>query len=561
MFSAIHRKAARRAYLTLGFCAWGLSSLASAEPAPSAGIPSRPSFDFSIWETVHVQADGLEKSLYTYASETMRETVGDPNYGGRSPIENLFSLAFEPERWKDEKVVKITYPELREAMGGKKVKYVSPAELFGKFPELRPQAEKDKAMETDLMHAMSTADKLFIPAQGLKIVPAVDFRGEKTDWNSVEEVASRVKTKSDHETSLIAAWTGVIEAFVAGDAAKFNDASHRAVASLNAIETPTFKPAWKFSLDAWNSKWALFRKAAWIYFAAALVYLVSYLAGQKMFSWLAGGLLTTGAAVHVAALIIWGILADRTPVANLFEASAFIVGSMTVFSVVISAYYKTRVVGLAGASLGAFFMGIANNIPSHYGTKMLPLIDALQSYWLRIHVTSMLASYAFFALSFFTAAAWLVRRWMLMAGAGKLVAVGAGGGSGTINVDDEDSKEDATLKFLDGLTFRIITIGFPILTGGVILGAVWASEAWGRPWAFDPKETAAAITWMIYALYLHCRLFLGWRGAKGIWLSILGFAAVVFTYLGVSFFLPGLHSYVSEGVSFTDFLKNIIPGI
>ncbi|MBI3734917.1 cytochrome c biogenesis protein CcsA [Candidatus Sumerlaeota bacterium] len=187
-------------------------------------------------------------------------------------------------------------------------------------------------------------------------------------------------------------------------------------------------------------------------------------------------------------------------------------------------------------------------------------MDALQSYWLRIHVTSMLTSYAFFSLAFFTAGAWVLRRWYLVAAAPRMVTAGAGGPSGSVSMK-VDPSEDQMLQYLDGLTFRIITIGFPILTGGVILGAVWASEAWGRPWGFDPKETAAAITWMIYAIYLHCRLFLGWRGSRGIWLSILGFGAVVFTYLGVSFFLPGLHSYVSEGVSFKDFLKGIIPGI
>jgi cytochrome c-type biogenesis protein CcsB len=315
------------------------------------------------------------------------------------------------------------------------------------------------------------------------------------------------------------------------------------VAALKALDVPTFKPDWKFGLDRWESRVQLFRISGWVYLISALFFTFSYLAGRQVVSVVATATLTAGAALHVAALIVRGILAERTPVANLFEASVFIIAAMTVLSIIIALYYKTKLVGLAGATLGAFFMGIANAIPLHYGRKIMPLIDALQSYWLHIHVTSMLISYAFFALSFFISGAYVVRKLLLRRVTGASLA------------------EDTTLKYLDALNFRIITIGFPVLTAGVILGAVWAAEAWGRPWAFDPKETAAAITWMIYALYLHCRLFLGWKGSRGIWLSILGFAAVVFTYLGVSFFLPGLHSYVSDGVSFTQFLKRLIPGL
>jgi cytochrome c-type biogenesis protein CcsB len=187
-------------------------------------------------------------------------------------------------------------------------------------------------------------------------------------------------------------------------------------------------------------------------------------------------------------------------------------------------------------------MGVANTMPLQYGRKILPLIDALQSYWLRIHVTSMLISYAFLSIAFFVAMAYAAR-WIWLRRRPGFAPL-----------------QDATLLYLDSLNFRIVTIAMPVLTMGVILGAVWASEAWGRPWAFDPKETAILITWMIYAFYLHARLFLGWRGMRGVLFSLFGYAAVIFTYLGVSFFLPGLHSYVADGeASFIGFLKKLLP--
>jgi len=98
---------------------------------------------------------------------------------------------------------------------------------------------------------------------------------------------------------------------------------------------------------------------------------------------------------------------------------------------------------------------------------------------------------------------------------------------------------------LDRLTYRAVVLAFPLLTLMVITGAVWANESWGRYWGWDPKETWALITWLFYAAFLHTRLVPGWKGRRSALLAVLGFIAVLFTYLGVSFLLPGLHSYAS----------------
>ncbi len=101
------------------------------------------------------------------------------------------------------------------------------------------------------------------------------------------------------------------------------------------------------------------------------------------------------------------------------------------------------------------------------------------------------------------------------------------------------------LNVLDRLTYRTVVLAFPLLTLMVITGAVWANESWGRYWGWDPKETWALITWLFYAAFLHVRLVQGWKGRRSALLAVLGFIAVLFTYLGVSFLLPGLHSYAS----------------
>ncbi|GBC78698.1 Cytochrome c biogenesis protein CcsA [bacterium HR08] len=103
-----------------------------------------------------------------------------------------------------------------------------------------------------------------------------------------------------------------------------------------------------------------------------------------------------------------------------------------------------------------------------------------------------------------------------------------------------------SLEALDQLTYRAVMLAFPLLTLMVITGAVWANESWGRYWGWDPKETWALITWLFYATFLHTRITHGWKGRRSALLAVLGFVAVMFTYLGVSFLLPGLHSYAGR---------------
>jgi cytochrome c-type biogenesis protein CcsB len=100
-----------------------------------------------------------------------------------------------------------------------------------------------------------------------------------------------------------------------------------------------------------------------------------------------------------------------------------------------------------------------------------------------------------------------------------------------------------SLKVLDDLSYQSLTFGFPLLTLGIITGAIWADYAWGRYWNWDPKETWSLITWLLYAALLHQRLTVGWRGRKAAIMAIIGFMAVLFTFLGVNLLLPGLHAY------------------
>lgn len=154
------------------------------------------------------------------------------------------------------------------------------------------------------------------------------------------------------------------------------------------------------------------------------------------------------------------------------------------------------------------------------------LMPVLRSNWLYIHVATSIISYGAFAVSFGLAVMYLIKE--------------AGERSGSQGALVRVLPATTTLE---ELAYRFIVFGFIFLSIVIISGAIWAEFAWGRYWSWDPKETWSLITWIIYAAYLHTRLMLDWRGRRAIFFAILGFIAVLFTFFGVNYFLPGLHSY------------------
>jgi cytochrome c-type biogenesis protein CcsB len=183
--------------------------------------------------------------------------------------------------------------------------------------------------------------------------------------------------------------------------------------------------------------------------------------------------------------------------------------------------YKSGLIG-ALSSFFAFILLAYVSLSGNINCRIQPLIPALQSNWLISHVVSSFFAYACFGISFGTSILYL----------SKLKLKG-----GIIDILPEP-------KFLDEVIYRMISIGFVLLTLGIITGAAWADHAWGRYWGWDPKETWSLITWLIYATFLHARLVRGWRGMRMTLISIAGFLAVMFTYLGVNYVLAGLHSYL-----------------
>lgn len=213
------------------------------------------------------------------------------------------------------------------------------------------------------------------------------------------------------------------------------------------------------------------------------------------------------------------------PLSNEYESLAFFAWTIAVIYLVVERRYKNKAIGSLVMPLACLALAYASLGAS--GKQIQPLIPVLKSNWLIVHVFTCFIAYAAFAVAFGVSLLYLIKN----AYAGR--------------PDTNMLSRLPERPVLDELTRQLIMFGFLFLTVGIITGAVWANSAWGRYWGWDNKEIWSLITWFIYAAILHLRLMAGWRGPRIAVFSIIGFAAVLFTYFGVNLLLPGLHSYAS----------------
>ncbi|MEE8551817.1 MAG: c-type cytochrome biogenesis protein CcsB [Desulfobacterales bacterium] len=214
----------------------------------------------------------------------------------------------------------------------------------------------------------------------------------------------------------------------------------------------------------------------------------------------------------------------HAPLSNLYESLIFFSWTIVVIYLIIERRHKSRIIGAFTTPLAFLAMAYASMSPN-ISNQIQPLLPALKSNWLIAHVIACFIGYASFAIAFGISWMYLFKQ-RDTGGESRLLA------------------HFPKHNILDELNHQLVMFGFLFLTTGIITGAVWANSAWGRYWGWDPKETWSLITWFIYATLLHARLMRGWHGKRIAYLSIIGFAAVLFTYFGVNY-LPGLHSYGS----------------
>lgn len=247
------------------------------------------------------------------------------------------------------------------------------------------------------------------------------------------------------------------------------------------------------------------------------------------------------------------IVAGYFPLSNLYESLLFLTWILLTVYLYIETKTKSKLIGSVLIPVTLLINGFANLTLSPEMQKSSPLVPALQSNWLMMHVSMMLLSYGTLIMGSLLCILFLViSRYkdvdlkiiddsslplyniMLDYYEAKLLAP---------STEISELGKLKLLQSLDNWSYRIIGLGFPFLTIGIISGGVWANEAWGSYWSWDPKETWALITWLVFATYLHARITKGWEGKKTAILGSLGFFVIWICYLGVNFLGKGLHSY------------------
>ncbi|MGH8867178.1 MAG: c-type cytochrome biogenesis protein CcsB [Actinomycetes bacterium] len=237
-----------------------------------------------------------------------------------------------------------------------------------------------------------------------------------------------------------------------------------------------------------------------------------------------------GFALHLLGVLGRGVSAGRAPWGNMYEFST--AGALAAVGVFLFLLTRQRVRYLGGVLMIPVVLTMGTAVTLLY-TESARLVPALDSYWLAIHVTAAVLCAGIFTVSTAATVLYLVAERYDRRTAASLPTSGVSAAVRRL----------AGPETLDGLAYRTVSFGFPLWTFAVVAGAIWAEAAWGRYWGWDPKETWAFITWVVYACYLHARATAGWRGRRAAVVALVAYGAFVFNYVGVNLFLNGLHSY------------------
>jgi cytochrome c-type biogenesis protein CcsB len=280
-----------------------------------------------------------------------------------------------------------------------------------------------------------------------------------------------------------------------------------------------------------------------LFFAMITYWFSLYLSKNNLIFNIGKVLIILSNILFTLTLLLRWINENYFPLSNLYESLIFLSWGISAIHLFVESQTKSRLIGSISSPILFFLSGFSSlTLPTDM-QKALPLVPSLQSNWLMMHVSMMMISYSTLIIGSLFSILYLAFSFFIK-DSEKIENMNV-----TINIENPSIAQNVNLskrsllETIDLWSYRIIGLGFPFLTLGIISGAVWANEAWGAYWSWDPKETWALITWLIFAIYLHSRLIKGWQGKNASILGSIGFFVIWICYLGVNFLGKGLHSY------------------
>jgi len=538
----------------------GLLSLAftgaafAAPPAPKADAAFASKLKLEDFRQLAVQEGGRRKPLDSFSREIVFKITDRKSFEGQDPVLTMLSMAFElNERWLDKRCIAVRNLDLI-ALFQKELKFEGKrrggARFFISVDDFSRCREAQKIYRQAIAKArkrkprnklekavLEASERIFVLRSVrtlLTVLPTSDAIQDK--WVSIDQADARFGKVKTAQASLI-------EALRKRDAESFNKAVGQLTSDIQGFDFKAYPYFGLLELEVGMNQFKPFQVAQLIYLISMLLLIASAMGKE---SCLKPGMTVfyIGVSLHILALVGRGLLVARSPVASLYETLVFMTGFAALLAFTLEQTSGRKGHYALAATIVAFcglFLGDWHPI---YADKQAisPLVPVLRSYWLNIHVSCMIASYGACLLAAAMGAIYIVRY--------------------CLNGGQEFAKTKEMVE-LEQLSYRTIQVGFLLLTIGVILGGVWANQSWGRYWDWDPKETWSFITWIGYAVYLHMRLMGHTKYIGTAILNLCAFWSVMFTYLGVSYVLPGLHSYVPAGeASYSSLMPFIyIPAI
>ncbi|MDK2972890.1 MAG: hypothetical protein PWP23_2645 [Candidatus Sumerlaeota bacterium] len=561
---------------------------------------------------IAVRHEGWNETLDSWARIKMYEITGRTSIHGQDPVYSVLSIMYRPDQWIHARILPVEHPRIAEIMqfDGKWVSLAdifdnpngpalgaaldevaarreeftnlqklldavhqarsigenrpgiagSMAEQFGVDParvqQLMASAEERKAEQERLAelgrqvkhdkpflragsHLQERAELLTTLDRQFFIVPDADT--PDIEW--ITPLHAQLATPSgtrivpasnstapagglDLPAAAVALDGALVAAFRSGEANGLNEA---VAGFLRTVEQSRYYPSHAYlAVKNFYVNFAPSRTASWFYLLATVLFGLFTFFRKDGWRLAGTGVLLLALAWQTLGLALRLSLTGHMPVSNMYESIVFTSWAAIALGAGLELWKRNGMFGLVTAVIGTIALIGVSLMPLHE-TRIHPLRAVLNSYWLNIHVTFMLISYGAFAVSAFFAAGYLVKHFArrdALFGNSPLMPKGQ----------------------MEEFAYRLVQIGWPILTVGICLGAIWADTAWGRFWGWDPKETWALITWIAYTIYLHTRMVMGWKGHVSAMACLAGFVMVLITWLGVSYlpgFAGGLHTYAS----------------
>ncbi len=542
------------------------------------------------------------KTLDTVSREALSHMTGRSTFGELTPTATLFDMAYRPGEYAGREVVKIKHLPLRQDLADAagldednplRHEFLKSARVSPTFltrPVIQEALERiaarqmHKADAVNELRGQTAAVEAFLEAgllPPLRIIPPPPGESRQAKWHTLPELLNdqHCLVKYDLQTieDVVRAADELRQAWLseAGDVAA---KAERLADALVAVNPEAYPSATRRSAEVVYNRWAgLTIPGSFLYFVAMVLFLVGAYAGtgDKLRVWGVRAMLVA-LVVHTLGIgVRWWLTEKSTgdwfhsiPIKNQFESVMFSAWFGAVVGLLLELRRKATGGGLFGAA--AAFVGFLSLLalfasPHVFGTDigggLRQASGILMSYWLYVHVTVVVASYALIGMNFLLGVWWLTAYARGTVDCPAPVTAGTGGfrrtlaralflpvaatptGGAFSPAPTPTGRPQSMGQRLDAANLVVLQLAFWMLGIGIVFGAIWADMSWGRPWGWDPKETFALVTWIVYLVILHVRLV---TPRKALWtsiLSIIGFFIMLFNWIGVNFFLVGLHSY------------------